>query len=280
MIDFHLVRAFKQTAVTGLRLAILLCALSPALAAAEDRLRLATTTSTENSGLLAVLNPVFEAEQHVKVDVIAVGTGKALRLAENGDVDVVLVHAPEAELEFLNAGYGIRRLPVMHNDFVLIGPAADPARVSGTPDVAKAMARIASTQSEFISRGDQSGTHQKELELWRAAGVSPSGNWYLAAGQGMGAILTMSNDRQSYTLTDRGTYLAYRDRLQLKIVFEGAMELHNPYHVILVNPERHPHVNSDQARAYADFLRSEKGQTLIRDFKVSGVPLFFPDALN
>ncbi|MEX2524665.1 MAG: substrate-binding domain-containing protein [Gammaproteobacteria bacterium] len=249
-------------------------------APAQERLRLATTTSTENSGLLTVLNPPFEKQYGIKVDVIAVGTGKALRLARNGDVDMVLVHAPEAELKFVNEGYGIDRQPVMHNDFVLLGPPSDPAGVRQADVPSTAMEKIAGSTAGFISRGDDSGTHKKELALWAAAGIEPGGGWYLAAGQGMGAALKISDDKQAYTLADRGTYLAYKDKIDLVVVFQGAEELFNPYHIILVNPGKHPHVKHERAQHYSDFIRSDKGQAIIGGFRVSEEQLFHPDAVQ
>ncbi len=247
---------------------------------AEQRLRMATTTSTDNSGLLAVLNPVFEEQNKVKIDVIAVGTGKALRLGRNGDVDLILVHAPAAEETFVAEGYGVDRHPVMHNDFVLIGPADDPAGVKGTGGLSDVMRKIAQKNAVFISRGDDSGTHKKEKVLWKYAGVEPEGNWYLSVGQGMGAVLKIANDKQAYTLTDRGTWLAYRDTLDLVIVYEGDPVLFNPYHVIAINPERHPHVNHVLAKKYIDFITGVKGQAIIRDFTIKGERLFQPDAIS
>lgn len=258
--------------------ALLLLAVS-AGSAAEEHLRLATTTSAENTGLLAVLNPPFEQQHGVKVDVIAVGTGKALKLAENGDVDVVLVHAPKAESSFVNAGFGIERLPLMHNDFVLLGPPGDPAHVSGSQSAAEAMSRVRNRGGIFVSRGDESGTHIKERELWRVAGIEPGGAAYLSAGQGMGAVLIIANDKQAYTLSDRATWLTYADRVDLGVVFEGAPELLNPYHIILVNPARHPHVKAEMAARYAAWLRGADGQRIIREFKVSGQQLFVPDVI-
>lgn len=253
---------------------------SQALAEDMQRLRLATTTSTDNTGLLAVLHPVFEEKNNVKVDVIAVGTGKALRLGQNGDVDLVMVHAAGAEKKFVAEGYGVKRLPVMHNDFVLLGPKADPADVKNAPNLEEALKRIATTESTFISRGDDSGTHKKEKTLWHAADVDPKGSWYQAAGQGMGAVLQMSNNKAAYTLSDRGTFLAYKDKINLRIVFEGAPKQLNPYHVILVNPKRHPHVKTELAQRYADFIRSAEGQALIANFKVNGEQLFYPDVVK
>ena len=253
---------------------------APLMAENIKRLRLSTTTSTDNSGLLEVLHPVFEKKYGVKIDVIAVGTGKALRLGRNGDVDLVMVHDPEAEKAFVASGYGIARLPVMHNDFVLVGPANDPANVRQATSTAQALSRIAANHSLFISRGDDSGTHKKEQSLWINAKTQPDPAWHHLSGQGMGAVLIMANEKQAYSLTDRGTYIAFDKKLNLEIVYQGAPELHNPYHVILVNPEKHPHSQTDLARSYADFLRGAQGQKLIADFKVSGQQLFYPDVLN
>lgn len=249
----------------------------PGATFATERLRLATTTSTENSGLIAVLNPAFEATHQAKVDVIAVGTGKAIQLARNGDVDLIIVHAPAAELAFVDGGWGIERKPVMHNDFVLIGPSHDPAGLKRTSNLTDAMQALAAAGTPFVSRGDDSGTHKKELALWQASGIEPGGAWYLSAGQGMGAVLTIADNKLAYTLSDRGTYLAFRDHIELEIVFAGTSELSNPYHVILVNPDRHPHSNVVQARGYAEFVRSEAGQRIINGFKVAGEQLFYGD---
>ena len=256
---------------------LVLAVLLPAgTVAAQERLRLATTTSTENSGLLEVLHPPFEARHNVKVDVIAVGTGKALRLGENGDVDVLMVHAPVAEQAFIEEGFGSERLPVMHNDFVLIGPPNDPALVKSSVNVADAMKRIAGSSAAFISRGDDSGTHKKELSLWETAGPEPRGNRYLSVGQGMGAVIKIADDKQAYTLSDRGTYLAFKDKVGLEVVYAGDKSLFNPYHVILLNEERHPHIKADLARRYARFIRSTEGQQIIADFRIAGEQLFYP----
>jgi len=240
---------------------------------------MATTTSTENSGLLDLLNPAYEKKADVKIDVIAVGSGKALKLGENGDVDLILVHAPAAEKKFVGAGFGIDRKAVMHNDFVLIGPEADPAEVKHEGSLIAVMKKIAGSEATFISRGDDSGTHKKEKEIWESAAIDPAGKWYLSVGQGMGAVLKIANDIQAYTLTDRGTWLAYKDKLDLVIVSEGDPVLFNPYHVIAINPERHPHVKYKLATEYINFITSEAGQKIIQDFKVKGEPLFYPDVL-
>ena len=246
---------------------------------AEERLRMATTTSTENSGLLDVLNPVFEKKHDAVVDVIAVGTGKALRLGENGDVDIVFVHAPPAEERFVEAGHGVDRAAVMHNDFVIIGPPDDPAGIAETSSAAEALQKISKARATFVSRGDDSGTHKKEKNLWEAAGIEPHGDWYLAVGQGMGAVLQIADDKQAYTLTDRGTYIAYGGKINLQIVSEGDKVLYNPYHIIAVNPEKHPHVKYDLAKDYIDFVTGEEGQKIIRNYRMQGQQLFYPDAM-
>lgn len=245
---------------------------------ADTVLRIATTTSTENSGLLKVLNPAFEKRHGARVDVLAVGTGKALKLAENGDVDVLLVHAPEAEAAFVEAGYGDNRKRVMVNDFVLVGPDNDIAGVKDVQTVYDALQAVRAAKVAFISRGDDSGTHQKERMLWQKTGVMPLGEWYLSAGQGMGAVLTMADEKQAYTLSDRGTFLAMQNKLGLRILYEGDEALENPYHVIAVNPQRFPQVNYELARRYIEFLTGDEGQALIAGYKKQGRTLFQPDA--
>ncbi|MFP4430962.1 MAG: substrate-binding domain-containing protein, partial [Spirochaetaceae bacterium] len=242
------------------------------------RLRMATTTSTENSGLLAELLPPFEEANNVVVDVIAVGTGQALELGRNGDVDVVMVHAPSLEEEFVAQGYGVERVGFMYNDFVVLGPPRDPAEISGSGDVVSAFQRIAESESLFISRGDNSGTHNKELNIWDEAGIAPSGAWYREAGQGMGAVITVSDNEEAYTLADRGTYLSYLGDIDLDVVVEGDPVLFNPYAAIVVDPERHPHVDHETAQAFIDFLVSDEGQSIIGSFTIGGEPLFTPDA--
>jgi tungstate transport system substrate-binding protein len=242
---------------------------------AETHLRLATTTSTENSGLLGVLLPPFEAEADCKVDVIAVGTGKALKLGETGDVDVVLVHARSMEDAFVAAGYGVGRRDVMANDFVIVGPSDDPAGIRGMTDAAAAMQKILSAKAFFVSRGDQSGTHAKEKQLWAEAGLTPAGDWYLESGRGMGEVLTMADERQGYALADRGTYIAYRDKIGLRVVVEGDKRLFNPYGVIIVSPEKHPHVQFQLASRFVEYLTSGKAREIINGYKMSGDQLFF-----
>ncbi|MFQ5656077.1 MAG: substrate-binding domain-containing protein [Candidatus Methylomirabilales bacterium] len=249
--------------------------------AAEGRLRVSTTTSTENSGLLAALIPPFEAKFRLQVDVIPVGTGKALKLAEGGDVDVTLVHAPSLEELFVKEGFGVNRRYVMYNDFVLVGPPHDPAGIKGAPDATSAFQGIAKAKALFISRGDRSGTHLKELSLWEKGRVTPSLPWYLEAGRAMGAVLIIADQKRAYTLTDRGTYLAFRRKLELSILVEGDSALFNPYHVIAVNPARHPHVNYLNAMLLVGWLTSPEGQKIIGNFgtREFGRPLFVPAAI-
>ena len=241
-------------------------------------IRLATTTSTDNSGLLSYLLPAFENKTGYRVHVIAVGTGKALRMGRDGDADVLLVHAPAAETEFVKAGYGETRYPVMYNDFVLVGPASNPANIKINSDINKALQQIADQKSIFISRGDNSGTHKKELSLWQAEGIHPQGNWYREVGQGMGKILQMAAELDAYTLTDRGTWLAYQDKTPLKILNEGDPKLYNPYHIIAVNPERYPRINHQGANALISWITSSDGQSLIAQFTLHDSLLFKPSA--
>lgn len=258
--------------------ALSLAAALAAPAAAEERLRLSTTTSTENSGLLKVLLPPFEKANRVLVDVIAVGTGKALKLGERGDVDVVLVHDPGLEEKFVAAGFGVDRRAVMHNDFVVVGPAADPAGLEGAPSAAEVFRRLGAGKAPFVSRGDESGTHQKEKALWKAAGVAPAGTWYLEAGQGMGEVLQMADQKRGYTLSDRGTFIAYERKVDLAILAQGDPVLQNPYSVIAVNAARHRHVKRELARKLIDYLTGPEGQKVIAGFTLDGKQLFLPDA--
>ena len=259
----------------------LFCALAligSATGVAAQDLRLATTTSTDNSGLLRALLPQFESKYHVAVRVIAVGTGKALKLGQNGDADVLLVHAPKAEEEWMAAGYGVDRRKVMHNDFIVVGPAADPAGVRGMTDAIAAFKRIADKGAKFISRGDDSGTDKMEKSYWPLAGVSPAGKpWYVSAGRGMGEVLTMASELQGYTLTDRGTYAAYRAKSGLQILVEHDPRMFNPYHVMAVNPARYPDINHRGAIEFEDWLTSPEGQQAIAAFRIEGEQLFFPD---
>lgn len=274
----HLVRSPARPAVAGLALTFL-CLVGALPAGGADKvLRLATTTSTENSGLLKFLLPRFERESGYKVHVISVGTGKALRMGRDGDVDVVLVHAPAAEQQFVAGGHGVDRRDVMYNDFVIVGPTKDPAAVRGERDAAAALRRIAGRGAVFVSRGDDSGTHKKERGLWDTAGIKPAGKWYLEAGQGMEQVLLMAGELDGYTLTDRGTWLAMRKKLPLAVLVQGDPRLFNPYGVIAVNPARYPDANYDGAKALIAWITSTTGQALIADFKINGEPLFVPSA--
>ena len=260
---------------------VLFLALTGTGLAAQDRLvRLATTTSTENSGLLRAILPQFEKATGYQVHVIAVGTGKALRMGRDGDVDVVLVHAPAAEQEFVAQGWGVNRRQVMYNDFVITGSPDDPAGIKGMQDPARALAKIAAQQAVFVSRGDNSGTHKKELALWEAAGIKPGGEWYREAGQGMGKVLQMAGELEGYALTDRGTWLAMRTQLPLQVVVEGDPRLYNPYGIIAVHPGRFPQANYQGAMQLIAWLTSNPGQRLIAQFQVNKEQLFVPMALK
>jgi tungstate transport system substrate-binding protein len=241
-------------------------------------LRLATTTSVEQTGLLADLLPVFEAKAGVKVQVLAVGTGQALKLAERGDVDAVLVHDPEAEERFVADGFGIERRALMHNDFVLVGTAEDPAGLRGGRDAVAALQAVAAKQAPFVSRGDQSGTHRAELRLWKAAGVTPVAPWYVEAGQGQAQTLVIASERKAYALTDRATFRTLKDKGALELLVEGDPRLLNRYSGILVNPAKQPAVNATAAKAFLDWLVSPEAQARIRAFQKDGQPLFVPDA--
>ena len=247
----------------------------------EGKLILATTTSTEDSGLLDVLLPEFEKEAGVKVDVIAVGTGQALQLGQDGNADVLLVHSRAKEDEFMAAGHGVRREDVMYNDFVIVGPAADPAGIKGMGSAADAFKKLAEAQSTFISRGDESGTHTKELSIWKKAGIEPSGDWYLSAGQGMGEVLTMANEQQAYTLSDRATYLSRtKQGLELVVLVEGDTTLFNPYGVIAVNPAKNTAIQAELANQFIDWIISVPVQAKIAEFGKAdfGQSLFIPDS--
>jgi len=243
------------------------------------RLRLATTTSLDNSGLTDVLLPPLEEGRQIRVDVIAVGSGKALEMGRNGDVDVLIVHDPEGEREFVRAGFGVNRRTFMHNDFLLVGPAGDPAGIRGMRDAAAAMAAVASTGSTFVSRGDNSGTHRKEQAILKAAGVKRGWAGYLEAGQGMGATLMMADERRAYALTDRGTYIAFKDKIELVPLCEGDPRLNNPYSIIAVNPARWKHVNYLDAMRLVGWVTSRRGQQIIGRFRKGGEQLFVPDAV-
>ena len=243
-------------------------------------LLLVSTTSTQDSGLLDVLMPAFTEATGYQVQLIAVGSGQALKIGAQGNADVILLHSPEAEKEFVANGFGIDRRLVMHNDFVLVGPPSDPARIRGEEPV-DALQKVYNAGVTFVSRGDESGTHVKELALWRKANLDPrSMDWYLETGQGQGATLSVASEKGGYAITDRGTFLAYRSNVDLEILVESDPFLLNVYHVIIVNPEKFPDVNHEAARAFADFITSEQGQDIIATFGVAeyGEPLFFADA--
>ena len=251
------------------------------LCAQERFITVASTTSTEQSGLFAYLLPIYEQEARVKVRVVALGTGQALDVARRGDADVVFVHARSAEEKFVAEGQGVKRYPVMYNDFVLIGPKSDPATIAGSKDIVAAMKKIEATHSPFVSRGDRSGTHMAELELWRASGIDldkARGGWYRDTGQGMGPALNTAASMNAYILADRGTWLAFKNRGELKILVEGDKRLFNQYGVILVNPEKHPSVKKELGQQFIDWLVSPAGQKAIASYKVDAEQLFYPNA--
>jgi tungstate transport system substrate-binding protein len=261
-------------------LVVLLFQTSCTSAAPAKDLLLVSTTSTQDSGLLDVLLPAFTAKTGYTVQSVAVGSGQALKIGEQGNADVILLHSPTAEKEFVANGFGIDRRLVMHNDFVIVGPASDPAGIrDATP--ADALKKIFASGATFVSRGDDSGTHVKELAVWKNAGLNPAGNaWYLETGQGQGATLSIASEKGGYALTDRGTFLAYKSNVTLEILVQGDPFLLNVYHVITVNPEKFPNINLEGAKAFADFITSDEGQKIIADFGLDkyGQPFFFPDA--
>ena len=257
--------------------ALLLFFAHAALQAAPD-IRMATTTSTEASGLLAVILPQFEAKYGGKVRVVAVGSGAAMKIGESGDADVLLVHARALEDKFMAAGFGGERRDVMYNDFVLVGPARDPAALRGGRDALEAIKKIAASGAKFISRGDESGTHEMEKSYWKSAAIEAKGGWYVSAGQGMGPVLTMAGELNAYALTDRATYAAYRDRTGLQVLVEGDARMFNPYGVITINPQRYANLNHAGAQAFAAWITSAEGQAAVAAFKINGVQMFFPNA--
>lgn len=249
--------------------------------AAEDFIVVQSTTSTQNSGLFEYILPLFTKKTGIEVRVVAVGTGQALKNAELGDGDVVLVHAQPDEEKFVAEGWGVKRYPVMYNDFIIVGPAADPANIAGLNQAPEALKKIAEAQAPFASRADDSGTYKAELKLWQEAGVDPkpgSGSWYLETGSGMGATLNTAVGKQAYTLTDRGTWLSFANKGDFKVLVEGDNRLFNQYGVILVNPAKHPNVKSEEGQAFIDWLIGAEGQSAIASYKIDGQQLFFPDA--
>lgn len=241
----------------------------------QERIILATTTSTDNTGLLNEIIPVFEKETGYRVDIVAVGTGKALELGRNGDADLLLVHAEKAEMEFINQGYGIKRQEIMYNDFVILGPEDDPANIKNQEDLLLGFSNIASNNSVFISRGDDSGTHQKEKSIWKKAEVIPEGDWYQEVGQGMAVSLSIANEKKAYILCDRASFLAYKNELDLKILFERDQFLKNQYSFIIVNPDLGRHINHQGAISFLNFILSHQGKDIIREFEISGEKLFY-----
>jgi tungstate transport system substrate-binding protein len=259
-----------------------LIALSTISAQAQERfITVASTTSTEQSGLFGHLLPRFEQKTGIKVHVVAVGTGQALDIARRGDTDVVFVHARSAEEKFLAEGHGVKRYPVMYNDFVLVGPKSDPAKIGGNRDILEALKKLEAAKASFVSRGDKSGTHLAELDLWKAAGIdidTAKGPWYRDTGQGMGPALNTASSMNAYILTDRGTWLSFKNRGDLTILVAGDRRLFNQYGVLLVNPDKHPSVKKDLGQLFVDWVISPEGQQTIADYKINGAQLFFPNA--
>lgn len=267
----------RQAALLGM-LAGIVAPLSARPAVAQQALVLASTTSVENSGLLALILPQFTRETGIAVRVVAQGTGQALATAAHGDADLVLVHDPEAEAAFIAAGHGTTREEVAWNDFIIIGPETDPAHIAGSTDATAALKAIAAAQAPFVSRGDRSGTDALEKRLWRMAGVQPEGGWYRDIGGGMGAALNAATAMRGYTLSDRGTWLSYGNKAGMKIVLEGDRRLLNRYDVILLNPQTHPEAKQAPAQRLADWLRSPAGQAAIGGYKIAGQTLFHPES--
>ncbi len=260
-------------------LSLVVCS-SPALAGPDKTHIMQSTTSTDNSGLLDYILPIFEKKTGIKVHVVAVGTGQALKNARNGDGDILLVHAKSAEEQFVQNGYGVQRFDVMFNDFVIIGPENDPAKIKDETDVTAALKKIATAKTPFVSRGDDSGTHKKELDLWRSTGVKPTkeDSWYRESGSGMGATLNIAVGINGYTMTDRATWIAFKNKKKMQLVVEGDKRLFNQYGVILVNPKKHKNVKAKAGQAFIDWLLGPEGQASIKSFKVNGKQLFFPNA--
>ena len=254
---------------------------SPLTRAADRFITVSSTTSTEQSGLFKHLLPVFEAKTGIQVRVVALGTGQALDMARRGDADVVFVHDKAAEEKFISEGFGVKRQEVMYNDFILVGPKSDPAKVAGGKDITEALKTIQTAQAPFVSRGDKSGTHAAELRLWKATGIdldAVKGPWYRDTGSGMGPALNTAASMNAYILADRGTWLSFKNRGDLTVAVEGDKRLFNQYGVILVNPEKHPHVKKADGQAFIDWVVSADGQKAIADYKIDGQQLFFPNA--
>jgi tungstate transport system substrate-binding protein len=255
--------------------------LAPPSWATDKSIILQSTTSTQNSGLYDYILPMFTAKTDIQVNVVAVGTGQAIKNAQNGDGDVLLVHDKPTEEKFVAEGYGVRRFDVMYNDFIIVGPPADPAHVAGLQNAAAALQKIAGAKAIFASRGDNSGTHKKEMRLWKAVGIDPtaeSGTWYRETGSGMGATLNAAVGMAAYALTDRGTWINFNNKGDFQIVVEGDKNLFNQYGVILVNPEKHPNVKATEGQAFIHWILSKEGQSAIAGYQVGGQQLFFPNA--
>jgi len=259
-------------------LLVVLLANAPSAWAQDRFIVVSSTTSTENSGLFKHLLPLFKQKAGVDVRVVAQGTGQALDMGKRGDCDVVFVHNKAAELKMVEEGWFVNRHDVMYNDFVIVGPKADPAKVAGSKDVVAALRKIYGAQAPFASRGDKSGTHAAELRLWKMAGIAPKGGWYRETGSGMGATLNTASGMNAYALADRGTWLSFKNRGELAIVVEGDQRLFNQYGVMLVNPAKHAHVKKDAGEAFVDWLVSPEGQAAIAGYKIGGEQLFFPNA--
>ena len=261
-------------------LSVFLVSAAP-LSMAQNFITVASTTSTEQSGLFKHILPVFQKKTGIEVRVVALGTGQALDMARRGDADVVLVHAKSAEEKFIAEGFGVRRLPVMYNDFVLIGPKSDPAKIAGGKDILEALRKVKAASAPFVSRGDRSGTHMAELALWKQSGIdiaTEKGPWYRDTGQGMGPALNTASSMNGYILADRGTWISFKNRGELAILVGGDRKLFNQYGVILVNPDRHKHVKKELGQTFVDWVVSRDGQKAIADYKIGGEQLFFPNA--
>jgi tungstate transport system substrate-binding protein len=274
---------FKLKTLLGTALMVLaLGSAAPSHAVAADKfITVASTTSTANSGLFDFLLPKFTAETGIEVRVVAVGTGKAIKLAQNGDADVLFVHHKPSEIKFVEEGFGVKRSDVMYNDFVMVGPKSDPAGVKGTKTAAAGLKKVAAAKAPFASRGDNSGTNKKELELWKGAGIDPTaaGNkWYSATGSGMGATLNVASGMDGYSLTDRATWLKFKNKGELEIVLEGDPTLFNQYGIILVNPKKHPHIKVALGQSFIDWVLSKDGQGLINQYQIGGNQAFFANA--
>jgi len=274
-----MVRLTRRLLLSAIVAALVAAGFGTAQAADEKFIIVSSTTSTENSGLFAYLLPIFESETGIQARVVAVGTGKAIQQAKDGDADVLFVHHKSSEEQFVAEGYGVERFDVMYNDFIVVGPAADPAGIAGMTDVVAAMTRIAEAGAPFASRGDDSGTNKMELDLWQQAGIDPAGEaWYSATGSGMGATLNTASGLGAYSLADRATWLAFANKGDMEIVIEGDDKLFNQYGIILVNPQKYPHVKADMGQAFIDWVLSPEGQDAIAAFQIDGQQVFFPNA--